>query len=165
MSDYCFRQNPGIEIGNLTPQIVGETLADIEDRHGIIDPHTVVDESRPEDAALHPVFEWCDEIAAEKWRVEQARRVVRSVEVVIEPQYGSTQIAYVNIQSQGGYMSAATVSSRPDLYQEALQSYRSRMEAASVQLIKMENLAPTARKKNIEKARKLMESAAALVTA
>jgi hypothetical protein len=39
------------------------------------------------------------------------------------------------------------------------------MEAASVQLIKMENLAPTARKKNIEKARRLMESAAALVTA
>jgi tRNA A37 N6-isopentenylltransferase MiaA len=117
MADYCFRQNPGIEIGNLTAQIVGETLADIEDRHGIIDPHMVVDESRPEDAPLHPVFEWCDEVAAEKWRTEQARRVVRSVEIVVEPQYGSTQIAYVNIQSQGGYMSAATVSSRPDLYQ------------------------------------------------
>ncbi|NBR91840.1 MAG: hypothetical protein EBS68_18450, partial [Rhodobacteraceae bacterium] len=64
MAVYCFRQNPGIEIGSLTPQIVGETLADIEERHGVIDPHTVVDESRPKNAPLHPVFEWRDDVAA-----------------------------------------------------------------------------------------------------
>jgi tRNA A37 N6-isopentenylltransferase MiaA len=157
MADFCFRQNPGFEIGNLTPQIVGETLADIEDRHGVIDPHTVVDESRPEDAPLHPVFEWRDEVAAEKWRLEQARRVVRSVEIIAEDRNEPTQIAYVNIQSQGGYVSAATVRSQPDLYEEALQSYRSRLEAAVAQLAKLEELAPRSQKSRIRKDRRTLE--------
>ena len=157
MADFCFRQNPGFEIGNLTPQIVGDTLADIEDRHGVIDPHTVVDESRPEDAPLHPAFEWCDEIAAEKWRVEQARRVVRSVEIIAEDRNEPTQIAYVNIQSQGGYVSVATVRSQPDLYEEALQSYRSRLEAAVAQLAKLEELAPRSQKSRIRKDRRTLE--------
>ena len=157
MSNYCFRQNHGIKIGNLTPQVVGDTLADIENRHGVIDPHTVVDESRPEDAPLHPVFEWCDEIAAEKWRVEQARRVVRSVEIIAKDPSSQTQIAYVNIQSQDGYVSAATVRSQPDLYQEALQAYRSRIEAASAQLAKLEDLAPFAQKQRIRKDRRILE--------
>jgi tRNA A37 N6-isopentenylltransferase MiaA len=157
MTEYCFRQNPGIEIGGLTPQIVGDTLADIEDRHGVIDPHTVVDESRPEDAPLHPVFEWRDEVAAEKWRLEQARRVVRSVEIVVDHRSESTQIAYVNIQSQGGYVSAAAIRSQPDLYEEARLSYLSRLEAASVQLAKLEELAPVSERPRIRKDRRILE--------
>lgn len=157
MIDYCFRENPGIEIGKLTPQIVGETLAEIEERHGVIDPHTVVDESRPEDAPLHPVFEWCDEIAAEKWRVEQARRVVRSVEIVTEDHDQPTQIAYINVQSEGGYVSAARITSLPDLYEEAEQAYRSRLEASAAQLAKVEQLAPPSRKARIKRDRRILE--------
>lgn len=157
MTDYCFRENPGIEIGKLTAQVVGETLADIEDRHGVIDPHTVVDESRPDDAPLHPVFEWRDEIAAERWRVEQARRVVRSVEIVAEDCNQPTQIAYVNIQSQGGYVSAAAVRSQPDLFEEAQQAYRSRLEAAAAQLAKVEELAPADQRSRIRKDRRILE--------
>jgi hypothetical protein len=162
MTEYCFRQNHGIEIGELTPQIVGDTLADIEDRHGVINPHTVVDESRPEDAPLHPIFEWRDEVAADKWRVEQARRVVRSVEIIAKESSGLTQIAYVNIQSQGGYVSAATVRSQPDLYEEARQAYRSRLDAAQMQLAKMEDLAPVAEKQRIRKDRRILERLAAV---
>lgn len=157
MSNYCFRQNHGIKIGNLTPQVVGDTLADIENRHGVIDPHTVVDESRPEDAPLHPVFEWCDEIAAEKWRVEQARRVVRSVEIIAEERDSPTQIAYVNIQSQDGYVSAATVRSQPDLYQEAEKAYYTRVEAAHAQLVKVRELAPPDQKQRISKNLRILE--------
>jgi tRNA A37 N6-isopentenylltransferase MiaA len=162
MTEYCFRQNHGIEIGELTPQIVGDTLADIEDRYGVINPHTVVDESRPKDAPLHPIFEWRDEVAAEKWRVEQARRVVRSVEIIAEDCNKPTQIAYVNIQSQGGYVSAATVRSQPDLYEEARQAYRSRLDAAQMQLAKMEDLAPVAEKQRIRKDRRILERLAAV---
>ena len=157
MTEYCFRQNHGLKLSGLTAQVVGETLADIEHRHGVIDPHDVVDESRPEDAPLHPVFEWRDEVAAEYWRIEQARRVVRSVEFVVDRQPESNQIAYVNIQSQGGYVSAATVRSQPDLYEEAMQSYRSRLEAAAAQLAKVEELAPQSQKSRIRKDRRTLE--------
>lgn len=39
----------------------------------------LVDASRPEDAPLHSLFEWNDSIAAEMYREEQARCIIRCV--------------------------------------------------------------------------------------
>ena len=44
----------------------------------------LVNESRPEDAPLHPEFEWDDSVAAEKWREEQASALIRHLVVRIE---------------------------------------------------------------------------------
>lgn len=63
-------------------QTAGEELSRIESEHGGITPKLVVDESRPEEAPLHPVFEWNDETAAEEWRKDQASRLIRSVRCV-----------------------------------------------------------------------------------
>lgn len=48
-------------------------------KYGEIDPHTVVDESRPEGAVLHGLFDWDDASAAEKYRVVQARFIIRNI--------------------------------------------------------------------------------------
>jgi len=53
-------------------------------RSGILTPSAVVDEARPEDSPLHAAFEWDDSIAAEKYRLEQARRLLRQVGLFIE---------------------------------------------------------------------------------
>lgn len=47
-----------------------------------ITPQAIVDASRPEDAVLHPEFEWDDTAAANEWRKEQARSIVQAIEVV-----------------------------------------------------------------------------------
>lgn len=39
----------------------------------------MVDASRPEDAPLHSLFEWNDSVAAEKYREDQARCIIRHV--------------------------------------------------------------------------------------
>lgn len=57
----------------------GEELERIEREHGKIRPKTVVDESRPTDACLHPVFEWRDDIAAEKYRCGQAKNLMSNL--------------------------------------------------------------------------------------
>jgi len=44
----------------------------------------LVNESRPENAPLHPEFEWDDSVAAEKWREEQASALIRHLVVRIE---------------------------------------------------------------------------------
>lgn len=54
-------------------------LERIYDVHGGIDPKTVVEESRPEGAVLHSLFEWDDAKAAEKYRVTQARFIIRNI--------------------------------------------------------------------------------------
>jgi hypothetical protein len=41
-----------------------------------------VDEARPEDAVLHPVFTWDDPVAAEKYREIEARTLIKRVRVI-----------------------------------------------------------------------------------
>ena len=167
MAEYRFREHRS-DTGGLSPQVIGEALADIEDRHGVIDPNTVVDESRPDDAPLHPVFEWCDEIAAEKWRVEQARRVVRSVEVVIDKRHSSTkvaQIAYVNIPSQKGYISHGRVSLSVELYREAEALFLDRLASAQQQLERIRALSPFDHRPRMAEAADHLEKAKGLVSA
>jgi hypothetical protein len=158
MVSYTFR------VGGPTPsidaQIVGDELSRIEAAHGVIDPHQVLNQSRPIDAPLHGCFEWNDGVAAEKWRLEQSRNLIRSVEI-IESNTAAPVIGFVNVQSKGGYVSASAVRSRPDLYLEALRSYRSRLEAAGAQLAKLEELAPASAKERIKKDRQALEMLAA----
>jgi uncharacterized protein YfiM (DUF2279 family) len=64
----------------------------------------VVDESRPDDAVLHPVFEWDDEVAGERYREHQATTLIRSVRIVVDPadETGSvTEPAFINVSQAG----------------------------------------------------------------
>lgn len=74
-------------------EIAGVELERIrESNEGVLRPRDVVEESRPEAAPLHPAFEWNDERAAELYREDQARRVIRSLVVVtVDPKTEQTQ--------------------------------------------------------------------------
>lgn len=56
-------------------QAAGMELERIYKDHGRCDAADVVDESRPEEAVLHPCFEWRDHVAAEFYRQQQARNL------------------------------------------------------------------------------------------
>ena len=45
-------------------------------------PKVILEDSRPEDALLHPCFEWNDEIAAEKYRLQQSGNIIRNLTIV-----------------------------------------------------------------------------------
>ena len=51
---------------------------------GNLTPDALVDANRPEDAPLHKDFEWDDKVAAEEYRRDQARYIIRSVSIVTE---------------------------------------------------------------------------------
>jgi len=51
---------------------------------GDLVPSHVVDASRPSSAPLHQEFQWDDVSAAERWREEQARGIIRDVRVVYD---------------------------------------------------------------------------------
>jgi hypothetical protein len=66
-------------------QVVGETVERIAENNGGVCPSwAMVDEARPEDSELHPLFEWDDSTAAEAFRREQARHHIRELRVVVE---------------------------------------------------------------------------------
>ena len=49
---------------------------------GSVDIKQIVSNSEPKDAPLHCEFEWNNRIAGAKWRLEQARKLVQSIEYV-----------------------------------------------------------------------------------
>jgi hypothetical protein len=63
---------------------VGALLEGISERDGSISPEAVVDAGREEDSPIHGCFEWDNEAAADKYRIDQARYIIRSVTVKIE---------------------------------------------------------------------------------
>lgn len=60
-----------------------ERLAALSDQ-GRLDPQSVLDDATAEDSPLHPLFEWDDETAAKEHRLQQARRVIRSVIYLVQ---------------------------------------------------------------------------------
>lgn len=65
-------------------QLAGKEFERLEGKFGALTPETVLDESRNVNAVLHPCFEWNDGIAAEKYRIEQAKYMLRNITVIIE---------------------------------------------------------------------------------
>ena len=85
----------GVTLATVTGEI-GRIIA----RDGGALPKVVVHEARPEDAPLHPAFEWDDEVAAERFRENQARSIIRCVMLVPEPEKHETLSpvrAYVSV--------------------------------------------------------------------
>lgn len=58
-----------------------DQLQTIYDQHGKLTPEIVLDEARDPEHPLHNRFEWRDDVAAEKWRREQARELIVSLKV------------------------------------------------------------------------------------
>lgn len=63
---------------------VAERLAQIAAAHrGRLEVDDVIADARPDDSPLHSHFEWDDGIAADEYRREQARELIRSVTLEI----------------------------------------------------------------------------------
>ena len=58
-----------------------EHLEQIKEQRGRLTPNIVVDEARDPSHPLHHRFEWDDSVAGESWRREQARKLIREVEI------------------------------------------------------------------------------------
>jgi len=55
----------------------------IRKKSGDITPQEVVEKARSKRSSMHRSFEWDDSVAGEKYRDEQARKLIRSIEVII----------------------------------------------------------------------------------
>lgn len=96
-------------------QTAGEMCMKLADE-GRLTARELLDVNRPEDAPLHGEFEWDDGIAAESWRVHQARNIINSLLVVpekSEPVRGFFKIE----QGERNYHSVTAILSRKDMAQ------------------------------------------------
>lgn len=69
---------PGYAPKGVSAQTAYDVISGLQEE-GKKEAADLVDASRPEDAPLHSLFEWNDSVAAEKYREDQARCIIRHV--------------------------------------------------------------------------------------
>lgn len=96
----------GFSNSGVTAQIVGESLEQIENKNGEVTKENVLEYARPKKSPLHPAFEWRDDVAAEKYRLEQAKYLIRAVIIRPEESKAREVRAYVNVgnSTQGRFI-------------------------------------------------------------
>ena len=107
---------------------------------GTLPPERVVEAARPEGSALHAYFDWDDRVAGDKWRLQQARELIRSVRISIPNQPPVEVRAFVSLAADRasglGYRAMQEVMSneflRRQLAEEMLSMSRKWAERASV---------------------------------
>jgi hypothetical protein len=126
-------------------QVAGEAIERIAKKHGgVCPPRALVEEAKRPRHPCHAMFEWDDESAADEWRVEQARRIIRSIRVVRGKGQRPRQ-AYVHVKSEGaeheGYMDADRAMAAPDLRALVLQEAVDALHALQERYDHLEELA------------------------
>jgi len=77
MSKYSWKYNVPADANR-----VGNELEAIYEEHGKLTPPLIVADARNEDRETHKLIEWDDSAAAESYRQEQARYIMRNIIIV-----------------------------------------------------------------------------------
>lgn len=114
---------------------VEKELQALADESGELTPDLVLEAARDETSPLHSHFEWDDTEAAEQWRKEQARRLIRSVTIVYreatDQERQRTTRKYVSVRQPEGrhvYREAEQVARDPDQLRLVLADMRREWE-------------------------------------
>lgn len=112
---------PGFEtMFRADPQLVAQEIVSIGEK---ATPNQILDKARDPGSELHKCFEWDDSIAAEKYRLFQARKVVCHLVIRETIQDKKPPIRFMLQTKNGdGYQPTQIIYRDPDKYQVLLQS-------------------------------------------
>jgi hypothetical protein len=100
-----------------------DQIAD-SDEKGRLRPEAIIERAKGRSSPLHSCFTWDDGKAASRWRIEEARGLIRSYSVVIEQAHPVVTRAYVSLKSSrvqgGGYTPIHRILSDRELHAEML---------------------------------------------
>lgn len=123
-----------------------EELQKIAAEHGgTLYPRDVVEAARDPKSKLHDAFEWNDGIAAEQWRIEQARRLIR-VQVTLLQNSNEPIQAYVSLSplrsEEGGYVPIRDVLSNKKLLEQMKADAARELEIFTAKFRAIDELRP-----------------------
>lgn len=124
-------------------QKAGEVCEMLEQTVGLT-AKNLLEASRPEDAPLHSEFEWDDAIAAEAYREEQARYIIRSLCVKPTEEKNEPIRAFFNV-SQVKYENIATIVSDSEKKASLLSAALKELQAFRKKYHNLEKLSPVFR--------------------
>ena len=102
-------------------QDVGERIEELAERDGQVTKQSLLEDARPAGATLHPLYEWDDAKAAEKYRLSQSGEILNNLTIVhvevTEQEEPKPVRAFVNVSSgkiTGAYKPISVAFSQPD---------------------------------------------------
>lgn len=112
-----------------------ERIQQLESEQGELTAHQVLDDARSPDSPLHRYFDWDDSEAAEKWRLSQARTLIRNIRIVRRVEKRTIPVfAYVRDPdrkgNEPGYRSTVRLANHKDRARDSLNDEFKRAEAA-----------------------------------
>lgn len=107
---------------NVDADVAGREIQRIYEEHGAVEPQVLVDESKDERAPLHSLFEWDDDKAANLYRNQQARCIIKNIVIEEDEERRSRTRAFVHVRK--GYQPLSVVLESPDKTDELLNQAR-----------------------------------------
>lgn len=126
---YSWRKSHGVDA-----QTAGKVMEQIEERDGEVTKESLLEEARDENSPIHNCFEWNDGIAAERWRLDQARHMIQDLQVeVVQIDEAEKAPAFVNVSVRGAgggrYKTTAIAMVNEDERRQVLQNAIKDLEA------------------------------------
>ena len=123
-----FEWKPGSRF-KVDANTAGTVCAQLE-AAGNLTAKALLDVSRPEDAPLHSEFEWNDTVAAERYREDQARNIIRHLVVRLDAKPDTPVRGFFRIeQEEPRYTNVNAILTQRDLRAELIQQALEEMAA------------------------------------
>ena len=127
----------GSRLSEEQAQRYGESISKlVELGDGRVSPKVIVDDARNSSSPLHDFFVWDNDLAAEKYRLEQASYLLRSIQVTVKHDDTKTEIrAFHNVVvkitddvSERTYIQIDRALNEEELYQQILEQAMKTLE-------------------------------------
>lgn len=120
-----YQARKGSSLGNKDAQLVGTRLNQLHSYYrGELTPQQVVQDAGGIKSPLHKFFEWDESSAAEKYRIDQARRLMGSiVEIIIIRGEKKESRSFFNVINKKGkhiYVTLDKITKQPDYLQQLI---------------------------------------------
>lgn len=119
-------------------QKVGEEISALGDE---VTPQQLVEAAKDESTELHKCFDWDNDVAAEKWRLHQARQIFCFLVIrEEEPEPESVPVRVWHKNDDGGYKHVERVFRQEDEYQKLLQAAYAELRAFKIKYARLQEL-------------------------
>jgi hypothetical protein len=124
---------------------IRKALSSIYEKNGCVDAETVVKAAKPKNSPLHDHFEWNDGEAAHKYRLIQARTMIRSVGVIVRGE--KKPLIHVPPEKASGtrrgrYVVDEDLAKDVDEYARALEAAQADLDAALRRMAELRRMKP-----------------------
>lgn len=148
--------------GTMHASLTADVAADIFTRlaeNGGLTPEAVVAEAKAKSSPLHVAFEWDDDKAAHRFRLVQARYLIKQVEVVVEDAAPAPVFYSIKSDSGRSYRTAEAVVQNADWYENALSQLKNRMDGAADSMQSLIGMAEAKRRRRLMPVSRAIEAA------